>query len=84
MNVWLVGATVLLGGFLPCLWVAMRAAAIAGLVAAQAAGSTGTVVLILLSQGFHRSDYYVLPLAMAVLSVVGTLVFARFLAKGLE
>lgn len=74
----------LLGGFLPCLWVAMRAVAIVGLVAAQTAGSTGTVVLILLSQGYHRSDYYILPLVMAVLSTVGTLAFARFLGKGLE
>jgi multisubunit Na+/H+ antiporter MnhF subunit len=84
VNVWLIGATVLLGGFLPCLWVATRARAIAGLVAVQAAGSTGTVVLLLLAQGYHRSDYFVLPLALAVLSVVGTLAFARFLGKGIE
>lgn len=84
MNVWLVGATVLMGGFLPCLWVAVRASRIEGLVAVEAAGATGTVVLILLAEGYHRADYFVLPLALAVLSVVGALVFARFLGKGIE
>ena len=42
-----------------------------------------TIVLILLSEGFHRSPYFVLPDALAVLSFVGTLLFARFMGRHL-
>ena len=81
MNVWLIGATVLMGGFLPCLWIAARATAVDALVALQAAGSTATIVLLLLAEGFHRSSYFAAPLILSVLSFVGTLVIARFLAR---
>jgi multisubunit Na+/H+ antiporter MnhF subunit len=81
VNVWLIGATVLMGGFLPCLLVAARASAIEALVALQLAGSTATLVLLLLSEGFHRPSYFAAPLVLSVLSFVGTLVIARFLAR---
>ena len=34
---------------------------------------------VLLAEGFHRSSYFTLPLVLASLSFVGTLVFIRFL-----
>jgi multisubunit Na+/H+ antiporter MnhF subunit len=36
-------------------------------------------VLLLLAEGFHRSSYFTLPVVLAALTFVGTLVFVRFL-----
>ena len=83
MNVWTLGATAALLGFVPLLWVVARATRIEALVAVQAAQGLATIVLILLAEGFHRAPYFVLPDALAVLSFVGTLLFARFMGRHL-
>ncbi len=83
MNVWLIGATVLMGGFLPCLWVLVRESHIDALVALETACSTATLVLLLLAEGYHRSSYFVLPLALSILGLAGSLLYARFLGKRL-
>lgn len=79
MNVWLVAATVLLGGLLPCGWVLLRGGILDALVALELASTLATVVLLLLAEGFHRSSYFTLPILLAGLSFVGSLVFVRFL-----
>jgi multisubunit Na+/H+ antiporter MnhF subunit len=79
LNVWLVGATVLLVGVVPCGWVLLRGRLTEALVALELASTLVTVVLVLLAEGFHRSSYFVLPLVLAALSFVGSLVFIRFL-----
>ena len=79
MNVWLVAATVLLAGLLPCGWVLLRAQLLDGLVALELSSSIVTVVLVLLAEGFHRSSYFELPLVLAALGLVGALVYVRFL-----
>jgi multisubunit Na+/H+ antiporter MnhF subunit len=83
VNVWLWGATVLLLGLVPCGVLAVRATRVDALVALQTAGSSTTLVLVLLSEGFNRASYMTLPLALAFASFVGTLVIARFLGRGL-
>jgi multisubunit Na+/H+ antiporter MnhF subunit len=79
VNVWLVAATVLLAGVLPCGWVVLRGRLTEALVGLELASTLVTLVLVLLAEGFHRSSYFVLPLVLAALSFVGTLVFIRFL-----
>lgn len=79
MNVWLVAATVLLAGLLPCGWVLLRARLLDALVALELTSTLVTVVLVLLAEGFHRSSYFVVPLLLAALSFVGALVFVRLL-----
>jgi multisubunit Na+/H+ antiporter MnhF subunit len=79
VNVWLVAATALLGGLLPCGWVLMRGRPSEALVALELASTVLTVVLLLLAEGFHRSSYFTLPLVLAALGFVGSLVFVRFL-----
>ena len=79
MNVWLTGATVLLAGVVPCGWVLLRGRLTDALVALELAATVLAVVLVLLAEGFHRSSYFVLPLVLAALSFVGSLVFIRFL-----
>lgn len=81
MNVWLWGATGLLVGLVPCGWLALRASRVDALVALQTAASLTTLVLVFLAQGFQRPSYMTLPLALAFLNVVGTLIFARFLGR---
>lgn len=79
MNVWLIAATALLAGLLPCGWVLLRAGVADALVAVELGSTVVTVVLLLLAEGFHRSSYFELPVVLAALSFVGTLVFIRFL-----
>lgn len=83
MNVWLIAATVLLAGLLPCGWVLMRAKIVDSLVALELASTLVTLVLLLLAEGFHRSSYFELPVVLAALSFVGTLVFIRFVGERL-
>jgi multisubunit Na+/H+ antiporter MnhF subunit len=79
VNVWLLAATVLLTGLVPCGWVLLRARLLDALVAFELTSTLVTVVLVLLAEGFHRSSYFVVPLVLAALSFVGALVFVRFL-----
>jgi multisubunit Na+/H+ antiporter MnhF subunit len=79
VNVWLSAATVLLAGLLPCGWVLLRGRPGDALVAFELASTVVTVVLVLLAEGFHRSSYFTVPLLMAAMSFVGSLVFIRFL-----
>jgi multicomponent Na+:H+ antiporter subunit F len=83
MNVWLVGATALLAGLVPCGWVALQETRADALVALELAGTLTTLVLVLLAEGFHRGFYMTVPLALAFLGFVGALVIARFLGRHL-
>lgn len=83
MNVWLIAATVLLAGLVPCGWVLLRAQLADALVALELGSTLVTVVLVLLAEGFHRSSYFTVPVVLAALSFVGTLVFLRFLGDRL-
>lgn len=79
MNVWLVAATVLLAGLVPCGWVLLRGQIEDALVAIELVSTLVTVVLLLLAEGFHRSVYFELALVLAAMSFVGALVFVRFI-----
>ena len=81
MNVWLWGATALLVGIVPCGWTAMRATRVDALVSLELAGTVSTLALVLLSEGFNRASYMGVPLALAFLSIVGSLLIARFLGR---
>jgi multisubunit Na+/H+ antiporter MnhF subunit len=79
VNAWLIAATVLLAGLLPCGWVLARGGEMDAVVALELASTLVTVVLLLLAEGFHRSSYFTVPVVLAALSFVGTLIFVRFL-----
>ncbi len=81
MNVWLVAATALLAGIVPCGIVAWRAPVMDALVALNLLGLLAALDLMLLAEGFGRAPFYDLAVALALLSCVGTLVFARFLER---
>jgi len=81
MNAWLIAATVLLLGLVPCAVVILRGHIVEALVGLQMAGILQTVVLLLLAEGFHRPPFFDLALALALLSLAGGLVFARMLER---
>jgi multisubunit Na+/H+ antiporter MnhF subunit len=83
MNAFTIAATVLLLGFLPLGFVALRARPIDGVVAMQLAGTVATLVLLCLAEGLQRSFLYTLPVVAALMSWIGGLVFARFLGRWL-
>ena len=81
MSVWLVAATVLLVALLLPFGLLVRAPTIDALVALELVSVVVTLVLLLLSEGFHRSIYTTVPLVLAGLSLVSGLVFARFVER---
>ncbi len=81
MNAYLWAATVLLLGLVPLLVVCMRARPLHALPAVELAGTVTVLVLLLLAEGFRRSVYFVVPLALTLTSFVGTVVYVRLLAR---
>ncbi len=78
---YLVAAVVPLAGWLPLVAVGIRARAIDGVVAVEAAGALTTLVLVCLAAGLHQSSFAPVALIAAVCAVVSGLAFARFLDR---
>jgi multisubunit Na+/H+ antiporter MnhF subunit len=81
MNAWLIGATVLVLGLVPCAVVMVRGSVVEALVGLQMAGVLQTIVLLLLAEGFHRPAFFDLALVLALLALAGGLVVARMLER---
>jgi multicomponent Na+:H+ antiporter subunit F len=81
VNVWLVAATVLLLGLVPCLIVAARGRHVEGLVALQLAGVIASLAILLLAVGFDRSIYADAAVLIAVLSFAGGMAFVRYIQR---
>jgi multicomponent Na+:H+ antiporter subunit F len=81
VNSWLLAATVLMLGLLPCLWVCVRHSILCALVAFELASTVTTLVLVLLAQGVHRDPFMDLAVVSALLSFAGALTFVRFLER---
>lgn len=80
MTIWLVAAGVLLiGGIVPAGVIASRGSAPHRLVGLELASATGALLMLALCQAFDQSAYLIVPLVLALLSFVGTLVFTRLL-----
>ncbi len=81
MDPFLIAAIALLLGFIPCGIVILRAGIVDAVVALNLAGVLASLELVLLAEGLHRSPFFDLALVLAMLSVAGDLVFARFLGR---
>lgn len=82
MNAFLVAGTILLAaGGVTALALAVRGSLLDVLVALQLVSTVGTLVLVLLAEGYGRSSYFVLSVALAALSFVGGLVAVRLLPR---
>jgi multicomponent Na+:H+ antiporter subunit F len=67
----------------PCLVAVCRGEPGERLVALQSLSVTLTVVLVLLAVGQDRPAYLDVPLILALVSLAGSLVFARFFGRAL-
>lgn len=83
MNVWLIAAGVLLLALMPCAFVAFRAAVMDRLIAVELAGIISTLFILTLAQGLGRPSILDLALALALLSVLSTLLYGYFLERWL-
>lgn len=81
MNAFLIAALALLAGFVPLGAACLLLRPIDGVVAYQLGGTTTTLILICLSEGFHRSSYMTVAIVCAAMTSVGGLVFARFFGR---
>jgi multisubunit Na+/H+ antiporter MnhF subunit len=81
VNAFLIAATVLLAMLVLPGIVIVRSRPIDGIVALQLCGTTITLVLLCLAEGFHRSVYFNVPLVSALSVWVGGLVYVRFIGR---
>ena len=81
MSVWLVAAVVLVLAWLPCLAVCLLASEFDALVAVELGSTLLTTALMLLSIAFRRQPFIDLALAFVLISIVGSLAFARMMEE---
>jgi multicomponent Na+:H+ antiporter subunit F len=81
VNPFLLAATVLMLGLVPCGIVCVRGRLMDAVVALELAGSVMVTILICLAEGFERPSYFNLPVVCALLVWVDGLIFARFLGR---
>ena len=73
----------LVGAAGPCLVGVCRGAPGERLVALQCLSVVMTLGLVVMSVGFDRPSYLDVPLVLALVSLAGSLVFARFFGRAL-
>ncbi len=83
MNIWLLAAAGVSASLIPCADMCLRGAPERRLVGLEMTSLIVTIALVLFAVGFGRIPFMDLPLAMALMSFGGGLVFARFLGKHL-
>ncbi|GAC1422054.1 MAG: hypothetical protein NVSMB62_17490 [Acidobacteriaceae bacterium] len=83
MNVWNIAAIAVAATLLPCADMCLRGSPERRLVGLEMTGINVAIAMVLFTVGFQRSALIDLPLALAIMSFGGGLVFARFLEKHL-
>jgi multicomponent Na+:H+ antiporter subunit F len=83
MNPWLVAASAVSVALVPCADMCLRGKPERRLVGLEMTSLIVTLDLVLYTVGFGRLPFMDLPLALAIMSFGGGLVFVRFLGKHL-
>ena len=83
MNPWLCAGAAVTASLVLCADMCLRGSPERRLVGLEMASLLTTIAMVLFTVGFGRSIFIDLPLALAILSFGGGLVFARFLEKHL-
>lgn len=83
MNLWLLAGSAISATLIPCADICLRGTPERRLVGLEMTNLVVTLALVLFTIGFGRSSLMDLPLALAIMSFGGGLVFARFLGKHL-
>lgn len=82
-NPWLAASCAVAATLIPCACMCLRGSSERRLVGMEMASILITIDMVLLTIGFGRSIFIDLPLALAIMSFGGGLVFARFFEKHL-
>jgi multisubunit Na+/H+ antiporter MnhF subunit len=83
VNAWLLAVVALLPALAAPCWVALRGTTGDRFAAVQLATSVVTLMLVLMSFAFAQPSYLDLALALVLLALPGTLLFAHFLERWL-
>ncbi len=83
MNIWVFAAAAISSALVPCADMCLRGTPERRLVGLEMTSILVTIAMVLFTVGFGRSALIDLPVALAVMSFGGGLVFARFLGKHL-
>lgn len=83
MNPWMASAYAVGLCLVPCADLCLRGTAERRLVGVELSGILVTILLVLLTLGFHRLPFIDLALTLAILYLGATLVFVRFMEKHL-
>jgi multicomponent Na+:H+ antiporter subunit F len=83
MNLWLIAAAGVSATLIPCADMCLRGKPERRLVGLEMSSLVVTIALVLFTVGFGRTPFMDLPLALAIMSFGGGLVFVRFLGKHL-
>lgn len=83
MNLWLVAGAAVSSALLPCADMCLRGSPERRLVGMEMASMVVILAMVLFTVGFGRVPFIDLPLALAIMSFGGGLIFARFLGKHL-
>ncbi len=81
MNLFIMAGLAVSAALVPCADMSLRGSPERRLVGLEMTGMIVVMGLALLTVGFGRAPFIDLPLALAVMSFGGGLVFARFLGK---
>jgi multicomponent Na+:H+ antiporter subunit F len=82
-NPWLIAGALVAASLLPCADMCLRGSPERRLVGVEMTSVLITLSMVLFTVGFGRSIFIDLPLALAIMSFGGGLVYARFLEKHL-
>lgn len=83
MNSWLLAGVAVSATLVPCADMCLRGSPERRLVGLEMTSVIITLAMVLLTVGMGRIPFIDLPLALAIMSFGGGLVFARFLEKHL-
>lgn len=83
MNLWMSAGVMVSAALVPCADMCLRGSPERRLVGLEMAGMIVIIAMVLFTVGFGRAPFIDLPLALAVMSFGGGLVFVRFLGKHL-
>jgi multisubunit Na+/H+ antiporter MnhF subunit len=81
MNAFLVAATALLALLVLPGYVVVRGRPLDAIAALELCGTTITLVLLCLAEGFHRSVYFNVPVVAAFCVWISGLIYVRFLGR---
>jgi multisubunit Na+/H+ antiporter MnhF subunit len=82
-NAWLMAGGAVSATLIPCAFMCLRGSPARRLVGVEMASIVITLAMVLFTIGFGRLVLIDLPLALAIMSFGGGLVYARFLEKHL-